>query len=66
VEEDTNADGRVNVWETYEGAVLKTATFDEDGDGRPDRRLSYRDGALVLIESAPDGSGAFTKRVEVK
>lgn len=66
VEEDTNADGKVNVWETYEGAVLRTTTFDEDGDGRPDRRLSYRDGALTLIESNPDASGAFTKRVEVK
>lgn len=66
VEEDTNADGRVNVWETYEGGTLKTTTFDEDGDGRPDRRLSYRDGSLTLIESAPDASGAFTKRVDVK
>lgn len=66
VEEDTNADGKVNVWETYEGTVLKTTTFDEDGDGRPDRRLSYRDGALVLIESNPDAAGAFTRRVEVK
>lgn len=66
VEEDTNADGKVNVWETYEGTVLKTTTFDEDGDGRPDRRLSYRDGALVLIESNPDAAGAFTRKVEVK
>lgn len=66
VEEDTNADGRINVWETYEGAVLKSTTFDEDGDGRPDRRLTYVDGALSLIESDPDKSGTFRKRVEVK
>lgn len=66
VEEDTNADGRVNVWEVYEGGVLQTTMFDEDGDGRADRRLTYRGGALVLIESTPDAAGAFTRRVVVK
>ena len=66
VEEDTNADGRVNVWEAYEGGTLKTTMFDEDGDGRADRRLNYRAGVLVLIESVPDAAGGFTKRVVVK
>jgi hypothetical protein len=65
-EEDTNGDGRPDKWGTYENGALKTASFDETGDGKPDRRLTYNGSALVLIESAPDNSGAFTKRVEPK
>jgi antitoxin component YwqK of YwqJK toxin-antitoxin module len=65
--EDTNADGRMDKWETYENGALKTAAMDEDGDGKPDRRLTYdASGALVLIESEPDASGAYATRVVVK
>jgi hypothetical protein len=64
--EDTNADGRPDKWETYDRGVVRTAAFDEDGDGKPDRRLTYGADGLTLIESAPDGSGAYSKRVEVK
>ena len=66
MEEDTNADGRVDIWETYENGALKTADLRRGWRRPPDRRLTYRDGALALIESAPDASGTFTKRVEVK
>jgi hypothetical protein len=66
VEADTNADGRPDQWETYEAGALKTAALDENGDGAPDRRLTYAGGALVLIESEPDASGTFHKRVVVK
>jgi hypothetical protein len=59
VEEDTNADGRPDRWETYEGGVLETAAFDEDADGRPDRRLTYNGSTLILIESKPDAAGNF-------
>jgi hypothetical protein len=45
---------------------LKTAAFDEDHDGRPDRRLTYAAGTLTLIESQPDPSGTYTKQVRVK
>ena len=65
-EADTNADGRTDQWETYESGVLKTAALDENGDGRADRRLTYQGGALVQIESEPDASGTFQKRVIVK
>ena len=64
--EDTNGDGRIDKWETYENGAIKTAAMDENGDGRPDRRLTYSGGALVLIESEPDASGVFQKRVTVK
>ena len=64
--QDTNGDGQPDKWETYENGALKTAAFDENGDGTPDRRLTYDGGALVSIESEPDASGAYTKRVPVK
>jgi hypothetical protein len=64
-EEDTHGKGR-DKWETYKGGALQTASMDEDGDGRPDRRLTYADGHLVLIESDPDASGSFRKSVPVK
>ncbi len=66
VEEDTNADGRPDKWEKYDTGQLRMATFDENADGRPDRQLTYQAGVLVLIESAPDTRGRFTRRVEVK
>ena len=64
---DTNGDGRTDQWETYDAGALKTAAMDENGDGRPDRRLNYgAGGVLVLIESEPDVSGTFRKRVAVR
>ena len=65
-DEDSNADGRPDKWETYEGGAVKTAAFDENHDGKPDRRLSYAAGTLTLIESEPDASGNYTKQVHVK
>jgi len=64
VEEDTNHDGRRDKWERYENGTVKTAEFDENGDGKPDRRLTYRGAELMLIETAPDASGAYTRKVE--
>ena len=66
VEEDTNADGRPDKWETYERGALKTAAFDANHDGTPDRRLTYEAGGLVLIETEPDGAGRFARQVRVK
>jgi hypothetical protein len=65
-EEDTDADGKADKWETYQGGAIETVAFDENGDAIPDRRLTYHGSALVLIESQPDASGRFTVRREVK
>ena len=65
-EEDDNGDGTADKWETYAGGSVTSAAFDENGDGRPDRRLNYGPGgALLSIESEPDATGAFMKKVEV-
>jgi hypothetical protein len=66
VDEDTDGNGRIDRWETYENGGLATAAMDETGDGIADRRLTYRGAALVLIESEPDASGRFARRMEVK
>ena len=63
VEEDKDGDDVLDQWETWENGAMKYAEFDEGKDGRPDRRFTYAKGVLVLIESAPDASGAYTKRV---
>jgi hypothetical protein len=66
-ETDTNGDGRTDQWETFEAGALKTVATDTNADGRADRRLTYgAGGAVVLIESEPDASGAFQKRVTVR
>jgi hypothetical protein len=63
-EEDTDGDAVMDGWETYAGGQLATAEFDENRDGKPDRRFTYNAaGVLVLIESAPDATGRYTRRV---
>lgn len=63
-EEDTDGDSVMDAWETHAGGLLVTAAFDENRDGTPDRRFTYNaSGQLILIESAPDASGRYTKRL---
>ena len=45
---------------------MKTAAIDENRDGKADRRLTYAGGTLALIETEPDASGAFSRKVTVK
>ena len=60
-EADTDGDGRLDRWETYEDGVLVALALDTSrADGRPDRRLVYgADGTLLRIDSDPDGDGTF-------
>jgi hypothetical protein len=61
VEEDSDADGRLDKWETYvNGVVAELALDTTHTRGRPDRRLVYgAAGALQRIEADPDGDGRF-------
>jgi len=65
-EEDTTHDGSPDKWETYEHGILKTVAFDENGNGRPTRRLIYSSTARVVIESDPDASGRLAEHVDVR
>jgi hypothetical protein len=65
-EEDTDGDGVIDRFETYVDGALRTVEFDEQKpyDGKPDRRLTYSpEGALVLIETEPDGRGGYLKQI---
>ena len=62
-EDDTNADGRPDRWDRYEGRVLREAAFDTTLQrGRPNRRLVYDvAGRFAAIEADPDGDGTFER-----
>jgi hypothetical protein len=65
VEEDTIGDGKPHKWETYSDGSLETVAFDEDGDGAPDRRFTYRRSVLTRIESHADRAGRYSVRTEL-
>jgi len=67
-EEDTDADGLVDKWESYRpnpGAgpgeppvLLSSVAFDDEKRGRPSRRLVYAlDGQVTRVEDDPRGDG---------
>ena len=61
-EEDTNADGRIDKWERYEGSLLREASFDTSFmKGRPDRRVVYDAKGGSVVEADPDGDGTFVR-----
>lgn len=62
VEEDTDANGATDKWETYKDGALMLLALDTTGRGRADRRLLYgRDGSLDYIEADPTGAGNFQR-----
>jgi hypothetical protein len=66
-EEDTDGDGLLDIFQTFVDGVLRTTEFDEKKprDGKPDRRMTYSaEGALVLVETEPDGAGGYLKRAK--
>ena len=63
VAQDINRDGKRDKWERYEHGQVVAAEFDQDGDERADRRLTYRDAELIAIETEPDGRGGYAKKV---
>jgi hypothetical protein len=62
VEEDTDGNGLFDKWETYANGALTVLALDENGDGKPDRKLFYTpDGGLDRIEVDDTGSGQFRR-----
>lgn len=59
-EEDTDNDGRVDKWETYEnGERLSMVAFDTNKRGTPDRRLVYGPDGSARLEVDDQGDGNF-------
>lgn len=62
VEEDTDANGAMDKWESYTDGALTVLALDTSGKGKPDRRLIYKsDGSLDYIETDADGTGKFQR-----
>jgi hypothetical protein len=60
VEEDTDFDGRIDKWETYQAGALVRMDLDLSGRGTPDRRLVYgANGSLDHVERDIKGDGHF-------
>jgi hypothetical protein len=61
-EEDTNADGRIDKWERFDGGALREASFDTSFTaGRPDRRVVYDGKGGSVVETDPEGDGTFVR-----
>jgi hypothetical protein len=56
-EEDTDADGKPDKWETYGDARLTSVAFDTSHRGVPDRRLTYGPGGSATLEVDSEGDG---------
>ena len=59
-EEDTDADGVNDKWETFDAGRLAVVAFDTAHRGTPDRRLVYAADGSVRIEVDPTGVGRWT------
>jgi len=58
-EEDTDGDGQMDKWETYDGQRLASVAFDTLHRGSPDRRLLYHADGTVAFEVDRNGDGHF-------
>jgi hypothetical protein len=52
-EEDTDADGRIDKWEEYDGPRLASVALDTQRRGTPDRRVVYAQDGTVRTERLP-------------
>jgi hypothetical protein len=65
-EEDSDGDGKIDKWETYDGDHLATVAFDTTHRGFPDRRLIYGPGGTASVETDPAGTGKFAPASNTK
>ena len=60
-EDDTDDDGTIDKWESYDGPRLAMVAFDTAHRGRADRRLVYGADGGVRVEVDPLGDGHFVE-----
>jgi hypothetical protein len=58
-EEDSDGDGKMDKWETYDGPRLASIAFDTTHRGTPDRRLIYAPDGTARLEVDQKGTGVF-------
>jgi len=59
-EEDTDGDGVIDKWETYEAGRLAFVAFDPTHSGRPTRRLAYSTDGTVTVEVDTRGTSRWS------
>ena len=59
-EEDSDEDGKIDKWETYDGDRLASVAFDTQHRGTADRRLIYGADGTARLEVDLAGDGHFT------
>ena len=65
-EEDSDGDGRIDKWETFDGDHLSAVAFDTQHRGVPDRRLVYGPGGTARIEVDLKGVGHFVAQADAR
>jgi len=65
-EEDTDHDGKIDKWETYEDNRLASVGFDERRRGVPTRRILYAADGAARIEVDAGGDGHFVEQSSVQ
>lgn len=58
-EEDSDGDGKIDKWESYDGTRLAAVAFDTAHRGTPDRRLLYGADGTARLEVDRRGDGHF-------
>lgn len=58
-EEDTDGDGRMDKWETYDGPRLASVAFDTGHRGVANRRIIYGTDGSARVEADARGDGHF-------
>ena len=58
-EEDTDGDGAIDKWETFDGQRLSSVSFDTAHSCKPDRRLVYGADGSARLEVDAAGDGRF-------
>ena len=61
-EEDTDHDGTIDKWETYDGDRLSAVAFDDLHRGVPTRKLLYGADGTVRVEAAQPSARETTRR----
>jgi hypothetical protein len=58
-DEDSDGDGRIDRWESYDGPRLAMLQLDTRHRGTPDRRVIYETTAPARVETDVTGDGHF-------
>jgi hypothetical protein len=65
-EEDSDGDGKMDKWETFDDGHLASVAFDTQHRGTPDRRLTYGPNGTARVEVDLKGDGHFVAQTDAQ